>query len=288
MLQNFIKNYWRLIILLLLLVGNFFVWYVIVREDRQGILTVAFLDVGQGDAIYLEAPNGNQVLIDGGPGKKVLQELGQVMPFYDRSIDLVIASHPDSDHIAGLVDVFERFAISGFMESGVISDNQTYGVLKNKVAVEGAKEILARRGQRVVLDDGVTLEILFPDRSPENWDTNDASVVAQLVYGENEFLLTGDAPAKIEKYLAELDSKRLRSDVLKAGHHGSRTSTSAEFVGLVQPQYAVISVGKKNRYGHPHPEVLAILQKAGAEILRTDTLGTIVFKVDTSSLAIVK
>ena len=128
------------------------------------------------------------------------------------------------------------------------------------------------------LGNGAILQILFPDRDPSGMDTNDSSVVARFVYGENEFLFTGDSPQKIENYLVLLGG--LESDVLKIGHHGSKTSTGASFVSAVSPEYAVISVGKDNRYGHPNQEILDLLNNFGAEIFRTDQLGRIIFKSD--------
>lgn len=267
-------------LLLFLLAVNVLVWYAVWREDRRGMLTVAFLDVGQGDAIYIEAPNGNQVLLDAGPDRSVLRQLGRVMPFYDRTLDLLIASHPDADHIGGLPDVLERFGVGGFLESGVESPTAVFRFLQQRLAEKGVERIFARRGMRVVLDRGVAIEILFPDRDPSGWDTNDASIIAKLVYGESVFLLTADAPKKIEDYLIALDAGGLRATVLKAGHHGSRTSTGEIFVAAVRPEYAVISAGRANRYGHPHPEVLSILAAADVNTFRIDESGTIVFKTD--------
>jgi competence protein ComEC len=279
----------RLVILVVLLLLAVFSLYAAFREERNGILTVAFLDVGQGDAVYIEAPSGNQMLIDGGPGKSVLRELSKVMPFYDRSIDVVIATHADQDHVGGLPDVFKKYKVNIFMESGVSGDSSSYKELEKIVAgasssadEAGIKKILARRGMSVDLGDGAILQILFPDRDPSGMETNMSSIVAMLVYGENEFLLTGDSPIAIENYLVSLGG--LQSDVLKTGHHGSKTSTSAEFVSAVSPQYAVISVGKNNKYGHPNQETLDTLNNFGAKILRTDELGRIIFKSDGQNL----
>ena len=261
--------------------------YVAFKEDRNGILTVAFLNIGQGDATFIEAPNGNQILIDGGPGKSVLRELSKVIPFYDRSIDVVIATHPDADHIAGLNDILEKYKVAIFMEPGVESETAVYKNLESKVLEKETeneiKKVEARRGMVVDLGRGAFLEILFPVNDPRGMETNMASIVARLVYGENEFMLTGDSPKAIENYLVSLDGAHqgdLKSDVLKAGHHGSKTSSSAEFVSAVSSEYAVISVGKDNRYGHPNQEVLDIFNNFGAKILRTDEGGRIVFKSD--------
>ena len=261
-----------------LLVANAFTWYVVWRETPKEILTVAFLDIGQGDAIYIEAPNGNQVLVDGGSGRQIFRALGEVMPFYDHSIDVVIATHPDADHIGGLPFVLDRFAIGVVFEPGVQSDTNVYQEFEKRASDGTHLHQLARRGMRLRLDRNVALDILFPDQDTTGWETNTASIVARLVYGESSFLLTGDSPIKIEKYLIALDGEKLQSDVLKAGHHGSRTSSAPEYVAVVHPQYAVISAGLNNRYGHPHQEVLDIFTKLDATILRTDESGTIIFK----------
>lgn len=273
------------------------------EENKRGLLTVAFLNIGQGDSIFIESPSGNQLLIDGGPGKEVLRELGKVMPFYDRKINAILATHPDADHIGGLNDVLDKYKADLFLEPGVKSSTKTYQNLESKV--EGKenkgeiKRILARRGMIIDLGGGAELQILFPDQDVTNWETNDASIVARLVYGENEFLLTGDSPQKIERYLISLDQReaencagtvdtcfRLESDVLKPGHHGSKTSTAPDYVATVKPEYAVISAGKDNKYGHPNQETLDTLNKSGIKILRTDQSGTIIFKSDGENLSV--
>jgi len=285
----------RLALLIVLILGTFFSVYILARESRNNILTVAFLNIGQGDAIFIEASNGNQVLIDGGPGRSILRELSKVMPFYDKSIDVVIATHPDADHISGLNDVLGKYKVGLFMEPGVESETGVYKELEKivdqKISENKIKKIEARRGMQIDLGKGVVLEILFPDRDPRGMETNTASIVARLVYGENEFLLTGDSPISIENYLVSLEDAHqgdldIRSDVLKAGHHGSRTSTSEEFLKSVAPEYVVISAGVKNKYGHPHQEVLDIINNFGAKILRTDMNGRIIFKSDGVNLSI--
>lgn len=280
-----IKENFKYLFLAVLFAAVVFVWYAVFWESRSG-LTVAFLDVGQGDAIFIQAENGNQVLVDGGQNKKVLSELGKVMPFYDRSIDMVVESHPDEDHIGGLAEVSKHYSVGLIMESGVDSGSAVYQEIKNVVAEKGIKNILARRGMKINLDEGAYLLILFPDRDVSKLDSNYSSVVARLVYGKNSFLLTGDSPAGIEEYLVSLDAKNLKSDVLKVGHHGSDTSTSEIFLGYVGPRYAVISVGKDNKYGHPRKEILERLKRFGAEIFRTDESGAIKMKSDGNNIVI--
>src|SRR3989344_545074 len=288
----------RLAILTSLLLITIFSIYLVIQESKQGILTVAFLNIGQGDSIFIEAPSGNQMLIDGGPGRGVLRELSRVMPFYDRSIDVVLATHPDADHIGGLPDVLKKYKSEIFLEPGVEADTSMYRELEKIISEKGnlpadeagIKKIEARRGMVVDLGGGAILEILYPVLDPRGMETNTASIVARLVYGENEFLLTGDSPVNIEDYLISQGDTLgngpkgvtlgLRADVLKAGHHGSRTSTSLEYVEAVHPEYVVISAGKDNKYGHPHQEVLNVLNNFGTKVLRTDQDGRIVFESD--------
>lgn len=278
------KKYVRWVVVTLFLIGNIFIWSVVVRADRSGVLTVAFLDVGQGDAIYIEAPNGNQVLIDGGPGASTLRALGRVMPFYDRSLDLVIATHPDQDHVGGLPAILKRMNVSGVMTSENTADTGAYGAFEKIIQDKNLHRILARAGERIILDQGVVLEILFPDRSTLGWDTNTGSIVARLTYGDESFLFTGDSPSAIEHYLVGKDGARLKTTVLKLGHHGSRTSTSREYLAIVDPDYAIISAGKDNKYGHPHKEVVDLLAELKIPALSTLEEGTIMFETDGTSM----
>lgn len=284
-MDNLRKNA-RLYILAALFIATCFIWYAVFREGRQGILTVAFLDIGQGDAIYIEAPNGNQMLIDGGPPKAVLSALRKVMPFYDRSIDMLLVTNPDADHMAGFIDVLGTYKIGRVVEPGTHSVSATYAELEKSIAEKHVPRVLARRGQTIWLDKkhGIGFRILFPDQDVSTWTTNDGSIVGKLFYGNTSVIFTGDSPEQIEKYLVYLDDKNLKSDVLKVGHHGSRTSTSPEFVGFVSPTYAAISDGLKNKYGHPHKETLDTLNQFGVKIFRTDHSGTIVMRSDGQSI----
>ncbi len=295
----------KIAIFSILFLGAIFSLYFANRESRAGILTVAFLDVGQGDAIFIEAPNGNQMLVDGGIGRGVLRELGKAMPFYDKSIDVVVATHPDADHIGGLNDVLGRYKVDLFMESGVISDTSFYKELESRIlnleSKGRIKKMEARSGMIVDFGGGVFFEILYPIYDTEGMESNSASIVGRLVYGENSFMLTGDSPKNIEEYLVSLECRgqplmcpgpkglpsALKSNVLKAGHHGSKTSTSEAFVGAVAPEYAVISAGKDNRYGHPHQEVLDTLEKFNVQVLNTADLGRIIFKSDGNKINLI-
>lgn len=282
------RNYSFLILPALLILLNSAVWYAAIWEERGEILKVAFLDVGQGDSIFIESPNGNQMMIDGGPSGTVTEsELGKLMPFYDRHLDLIMMTHPDADHVAGFQSILEDYKVDQVMEPGSSAETATYKKVEETIAARQIQKTLARRGTRIVLDAKrkIYLTILFPDRDVSKFETNDSSIVARLTYGHNSFLLTGDSPQKIESYLTFLDGQNLKSDVLKPGHHGSKTSTADEYVAVIQPTYAVISAGKNNRYGFPHQQVLDVLNKYRSQIFTTYEKGTIVFKSDGENLS---
>jgi len=278
--MNYLKQYTGPTVISLFLFINIFIWSAVFVGERDELLTVAFLDVGQGDAIFIEAPNGNQMLIDGGPNTAVVRELSSLMSFSDRSIDVVVATHPDRDHIAGLIDVFKRYDVGIYIDSGVTHKTGEYQTLLEMVLREGIEVTRARRGMKIFLDNDVYAEILFPDRDISNVESNLSSIVMRLVYGETEVMLTGDSPKSIEKYLVKLNGKSLESDILKAGHHGSKTSTTESFVGFVNPKHVVISAGKDNRYGHPHQEVMNIFERFNINTVSTAEAGIIVFESD--------
>lgn len=276
-----------------LLLGNLMVWSSIYSKKRQlmsGELTVAVMNVGQGDAIFIQAPNGNQVIVDGGPSAKILQELGGLMPWNDKTIDMIVITNPDKDHIAGFVDVLKRYDVEYLLESGTENNSLVNNEVKRLAEANKVEKILARRGMEIILDPtaGVKLTILFPDRDVSKEKTNDGSIIMRLTYGETKVMLTGDATSRVERHLLGLESSfssstlglGLQSDVLKVGHHGSKTSSSYEFVKAVAPKFALISLGKDNRYGHPNEEVLGTLAAFPIEIFRTDQIGTIVMKSD--------
>lgn len=272
------------------------VWGALLSQSNSGILSVSFLDVGQGDSIFIDAPSGRTVLIDGGPDARVLRALTAVEPWYQRSIDVVIATHPDSDHISGLIDVLGRYKVDYIVQSSVQGSTPTWKTLEGAIDTavsKGAHEITAHRGQ--VIDLGSTgspqaahayLEILSPDRNVPDVETNVGCVVTRLVYGKTSFMLPCDAPQNIEDYLVFLDGTSLKSDVLKAGHHGSKTSSSPIFVGFVNPQYVVYSRGCDNKYGFPATSTVATFKRFGIPTLDTCTDGTVTFTSDGKTVSI--
>jgi competence protein ComEC len=276
----------KIILLLVLSILNFSIWVNVLKLESSSDLKVVFLDVGQGDAIFIETKKGKQVLIDGGPNDKVISELSKHMALSDKKIDLIIATHPDSDHIGGLNSVLRRYDYDFFMEPGSVSNTMVYKDLKNVVNSSKAKKIIAKRGMVIDLGDSVYLRVLFPDRDVSRLETNTSSIILSLINNKNSFVLTGDSPISVEEYVISLDKDWLEADVLKVGHHGSRTSTSEKFLEQVSPQMSVISAGLNNKYGHPHQEVLDKLTKAKSLILQTSKSGSIVMFSDGESIRV--
>jgi len=273
--MSFLKKNLVVSLFSLLVFTNIIVWIIFFGIQPNTFVKVSFLDIGQGDAILIQGRNGNQILIDGGPNRIVLNRLSKVMPFFDKSIDVVIETHPDRDHIGGLPEVLSRYRVENFIEPGVESDNSVDDELRRILNKKKINNIFARTGQTIGLGDGSYLEILFPDRDVSGLDTNDASIVARYIYGNSCFLLTGDSPQKIENYLVSRYGENMKCQVLKAGHHGSRTSTGDPLLSAVNPSIVIISAGKNNQYGHPHKDTLDRLAAYDSEVFSTIEFGTI-------------
>lgn len=239
---------------------------------------VVFLDVGQGDAIFIQSQTGYQVLIDGGAGRSVLSELGKVMPFWDRTIDLVIATHPDADHIGGLIPVLERFEVAELIDSGTTSTAEVYDRYRSLLPNVDQVHYGSRAIKSVKLDSETYLNFIPIDFETD--DPNDKSLIVRLDHNSDSVLLTGDASAEVEReLLRQYDDWLFDVDVLKLGHHGSRTSTSKEFLAATSPSHVVISASIDNQYGHPHPEVLETIARYGnARIWHTGIDSIIQFK----------
>lgn len=262
---------------LCLVAGAVWLWSPAVSE---GVLTVRFLDVGQGDAIHIVSPDGFEMLIDGGPDASVLRELASGRSFFDRDVDIVVATHPDTDHVSGLVDVLARYDVDFIFETEVDHDAPAAVAFDGAAGTEGARRVVAQTGQAIQLGASTTVRILSPLGDTANWRSNAASIIVQVIYGDIEFMLTGDAPNTVEDYLVGEFGQSLESDVLKLGHHGSDTSSSALFLATVNPSYAVVSAAFDNRYGHPHKEVIERTLASGAEMVSTAEEGTLTFKTD--------
>ncbi|PIR54652.1 competence protein ComE [Candidatus Peregrinibacteria bacterium CG10_big_fil_rev_8_21_14_0_10_36_19] len=240
-------------------------------------LHVYFLDVGQGDSIFINTPNGKQMLIDGGAGNKIIYELAEIMPFFDRKIDVVVLTHPDKDHVGGLVEVLGRYDVEKVVISGVESESSDYLEFLRRAK---NSEVIYQNDKIDFDFDGVFVDFLFPFDSlfgEHIFAMNDSSIVIKLVYKDVKILLTGDLETDGEKELLEANVD-LKADILKVGHHGSKTSSSMDFLEAIFPEIAVIQCGKNNKFGHPYPGVLENLQNAGIEkIYRNDIDGRLEF-----------
>lgn len=236
-------------------------------------VAVWVFDVGQGDAIFIDGPE-RDILIDGGPSDAVLEKLGRVLPPWDRTIDVVIATHPHADHINGLLAVLEEYEVGEVVDSGLVYDEAPAVAFDETV---GAHAVAATQGMAWDVGNGATLSVVWPPTSMDDMtrrNVHDANVVTLLTYGDTTMLFTGDAETEIEEQFAPQLSQ---IDVLKVGHHGSDTSTGSFLLNLIRPAWAVISVGDGNAYGHPSAIVADRLRGAGVRILRTDVDGDIRF-----------
>ena len=264
-----------------------FAWLYAV-SGHDGRLHVLFLDVGQGDSVLIVTPKGRQILVDGGPDQLgATRALGRHLPFWDRSLDLVVATHPDEDHLGGLPEVVRRYGVGAVLERGV-GDNVPYLEWSKVLDEEDMEPLPTYRGQTIDLKEPVRLEVLHPSSKfflGTSSDRNNNSVVLRLTYGDISFLLTADIHAEAEAALLE-QTGSLWSTVLKVAHHGSRTSTSGAFLAAVDPQVAVIQAGADNPFGHPHQEVVVRLEEAldEGQLYLTSLHGTIEFITDGRSL----
>jgi competence protein ComEC len=264
-------------------VGVLLAW-VAVLQLPDGKLHVAFLDVGQGDAILITTPLGQQILVDGGPSPAALTAaLGRQMPFWDRSLDLLVMTHADADHISGLAEAAARYEVGGWLDNGEGGENEIYSRCLALIEEDRVPRHVVRAGQELALGQGIVLEVLHPPAgtgSGPGVDANNRSLVLLLRWANASFLLAGDVDAAAERQLLEA-GRPLGAGVLKVAHHGSDGSSTAEFLAAVQPSHAVISVGADNHFNHPAGAVLARLAaQDGITILRTDEQGTIEFTTD--------
>jgi len=256
------------------------IWIANFQNKPDFLMHADFLDVGQGDAIFIQTYLGNQILIDGGPSSAVLAELGESMPPMDRTLDLLILTHPDADHVTGIVEVMRRYKVKKILFTGVKVDTAVDREFEKLLEQNHIEKIYAHQGQRVWLDNATVFDIYWPYAQPQEIikATNDTSIIGKLSFGKTQILLTGDATSRVEDEILALFN--LDVDLLKVGHHGSKSSTSTQWLAEVTPEYSVIQVSSTNTYGHPTVEVLERLYSSGAQIFRTDVDGTTRFVSD--------
>jgi len=285
------------------------------QVSDDDLLKVMVLDVGQGDSILINTPGNKQILVDGGPNATVLGKLDKYLDFNDKYIDVVVLTHPHADHVTGLNQVLQRYQVSEIWMNGAIhtssvylefldlikqleipvrivyiclgDNNQEIGNWKLEIgdAGEWGYGENTRCANEVELgDENLLISFFYPlhNLSGQTIDNlNNSSIVFRLEYGESSFLLTGDAEAKAEQEIIQaIEPELIASQVLKVPHQGATDSSSEEFIEAVNPDYAAISVGAGNQYGHPSLRIIRRYERAGAEVIRTDENGDIVFVSD--------
>ena len=257
----------------LVLIGfNLFVWYYAVGGGEDG-LDVYFLDVGQGDSEFLVLPGCVKVLIDGGPGKEVLFELARVLRPTDRYIDLVVLSHPQLDHYAGLYDVIKRYKVGAIIWNGREGEGEAWQGFWDLVQAEEIPVITLGAEDKISYRESL-IKVLSPTRQlQQSSELNNSSLVLELESEGAKVLFTGDAGFGVENYL--VSQYDIDSDILKVGHHGSRYATGLNFLAETAPRISVIEVGENNPYGHPTSAALSRLASVGSRVYRTDQNGTV-------------
>lgn len=278
--SSFGRQYLKWYFVLGLILISIILFIALFSPKNKGVLKFTVMDVGQGDALFIESPTGVQIIVDGGPGNNLLKEIPKVLPWYDRSVDMIFVTNPDSDHYEGFIKFLDKYSVEALVESGTTNSYSAFGVFQEKIKEKDISKTLARRGQTIDIGGGVYIQILFPDRNVEQVSPNTGSIVMKIIYGDTSVLLQGDSVASIEQYLLEMDGDYLKSDILKVGHHGSKTSSVKEYVEKVSPKYAVISAGSDNSYGHPHKEVVENLSDLNIKTIATCNNGAIHFESD--------
>lgn len=238
-------------------------------------MQVHFIDVGQGDSILIESPSGKTMLIDGGVKGARQQIVSYLKELGINKLDIVVATHPDADHIGGLIPVLDNMTIEQFYDSGKVHTSQTFEEMLTRIDEKNIPYHVPKIGDDIEFDKNVNVKVL--NANDQATDNNDASIVLKMTYGNVSFLLTGDAGVALEKEMLQYDVK---ATVLKAGHHGSNTSSSEEFIQAVKPEVTILSYGEDNKYGHPHAEIVDRLQAIGSKIYATADLGTITVSTD--------
>jgi len=272
------KKYFLIGSVLFCLLGGIFLYQYIIYNDKK--LHIVVCDVGQGDAIFMRTPDGSDILIDGGPDDSVLACLGRHMPFWDKTIELIMMTHPHADHMTGLIDVVKRYKVLAFGYDKVGNPTGAYKKLIDLLSQNHIKQIFLWQGDRFKTQDGIIFETLWPTQewlnqnsiSETSSDANDFSMIELLTYNHFKALFTGDAQALA---MEKIEAMAERIDVLKVPHHGSQTGLNSEILDILNPKLAAISVGAKNKYGHPAPFTLDLLSSKNIQTLRTDQVGDI-------------
>lgn len=290
----FLRKNLKLIIGLVIVVATVLGIGLWARPQAAANLRVYFLDVGQGDASYIKTPGGEDILIDGGPGNEVLNQLGKVMDFGDRQLNLVILSHPHADHLTGLLEVIKRYEVEEIWETGVEYSSLTYEAWQKEISQKNITSYSPKAGDTKNFGQ-VKITILYPLSPLQNStnlpagrqvdNLNNASIINRLDYRDFSVLFTGDAEKEIQQ---KLINKEIYATVLKVAHHGSKDGLSEDFLKVVRPAVAIIFVGKDNKFNHPAISTINLLKQYAVRIFRTDQNGTIEISSDGEGYSVIK
>lgn len=288
-MDNFKKNSKYLIFGLFLVCSLAILFLLFIQSFPDGKLHLVFCDVGQGDGILIVTPSGKQVVIDGGPGDLILSCLGKNMPFYDKNIELMVLTHPQLDHMGGQIDIFKRFKVEKVIATNAVNDTPEYSAWLKEFKNEGSHNFIPSQNLKIKLDNNLTAIVLWPIDGNYNQtqpsDLNETSIVFRLEYGQFCALFTGDIGKDSQDILA-LANPQQECQLLKVPHHGSKNNISEGLWRQIMPRIAVISAGRKNRFGHPHKETIEALEKLGSRILRNDQQGVIEIVTDGEKIEI--
>lgn len=251
----------------------------------NGIIEVSYLDVGQGDAAYIKV-NDMDILIDAGPKSDVDKLMKQLEEKNIDDFEIIVATHPHEDHIGGMTKVLETYKVENFYMPKVTHNTKTFENMLKAVEKQGLKVKILKAGVNIDIGEGALLETFSPINEPDDGNLNNYSPIMKLTFGNNSFLFTGDAEKEVETEVLNKYKDKLNSDVIKFGHHGSSTSSSKEFIEAVSPSCGIISCGVDNSYGHPHKEILKLIQDMNIKSYRTDTQGQITVTSDGNNINI--
>ncbi|HZJ82286.1 MAG TPA: ComEC/Rec2 family competence protein, partial [Clostridia bacterium] len=255
-------------------------------DTVQGNMVVHFIDVGQGDSILIQSPSGQNMLIDAGDNNKGDKVVEYLENLGINRVDFLVGTHPHADHIGGLDDVIDNFYIGQIYMPKVAHTSKTYEDVLMAVKRKNLKIKATHSGMDIPFE-GLRAEVLAPDSDLKSDDLNDYSIVIRLTYGETRFLFQGDAEKSTEDYILE-SGRKIKANVIKLGHHGSSTSNTKSYIEAVDPDYAVITLGEDNRYGHPHKEIVDLMEENDITIFRTDRDGDVVVVSDGESVSFVE
>lgn len=280
------KRYFRYALLILLFLSMYFCVRIFLSNHKGTNHRVVFLDVGQGDSILIQSTQGKNILIDAGMHSSISRSLDDYISYQDKTIDLAIITHPDLDHSGGFHSLLDDYTVKNIAVSQAEFGDDEYFDLMRKASERNIPQSYLYAGDRISLSEGEYIEILYPAKKFLSKELNEYSLVLRYAYGDQSFLLMGDSYIRNEIELYQFYGKYLDSDVLKLGHHGSKTSSSLLFLDAVSPEYSIVSAACNSRFGHPHENVIEKVRSVGSQIVSSCEYGDIIFEKNEDSFLV--